>query len=666
MPAPERLRDAFTRDRFLATATLFLALVTCGPLYVTPYVPLHDLPDHVGAANLMKDILQGDTVAAQHYRIQSLPVPYWTLYFLLAVGGLIVGPLLAAKLVVGLSVVLLPLGMMKLALALERDPRVGLLGFALAWDNNMMWGFVAYELGLGLALITLAHFARARSTRDSWRCAPWTIAVALTHAQAFGVLGALGMAVAGREAGWRRRPWIWLAAVAPGVLVLLPWVVDRALASGAGSSGSPDKWIDIHTWSQHFGGMFGFSTGILFGDTAHHAGKLAFASLAAAPITLGVLALRRTPVALAGWAAASALGIYLFLWPDPGGFRTEWLVMGAWMGTLVTTALGVGDRHRGAALGLLALATVLYFFFPMGLQWPLDQWYIYPRHAIVFLAIAAVVPPVILPPPIDAPPGPCWISREGLGGGRVIAILPGLAASVVLSGVAVNQFAAFAERAAPFRHVVRAVADEPRVLTLTLSDGDPDVPYHPFNQFHAYLVAQRGGYDPYLFNNPSTPFVHTKKLPHPPWNAMQRFDLKTHAPFYDYLLIQGPDVLAGQQAPEGYEIRRVTVAGRWCLYAVETATIAPKAVVAVPAQPKPGPLPSRTVPLNDPVRSLRPSEPSAEKLGTPKPSTSLTESPSAPTLHRPAFAKPRASPSEPTSASKPPSKPTAATSTTGM
>lgn len=592
MPAPERLRDAFARDRFLGAATIFLALVTCAPLYVTPYVPLHDLPDHVGAAQLMKDVLRGGTVAAEHYRVQALPVPYWVLYFLLAVGGSLFGPLMAAKLVVGASIILLPLGMMRLALALERDPRVGLLGFALAWNNNMLWGFVAYQLGLGLAFVALASYARARSAKAAWRAAPWTILVALTHAQSFGVLGALGLAVTGRQVPWTRRPLIWLAGVAPGVLVLLPWVVDRALGGGATATPAGDKWIDLHSWEQHFGGMYGFSTGVLFGATANQAGRLAFASLAAAPLTLGLLSLRRGSVALILWAVLSAFGIYLFFWPNPGVFDTQYLVGAAWLGGVVSAFFAVGDRHRGAALGVLGVATALYFLFPMGIRWPIDQWYIYPRHAIVFLAASALVPPVILPPPLDAPDGPCWLPRVGLGGGRVVGLLPGLGAAVVLAGVAVNQFAAFAERAAPFQEIVAAVRDEPRLLTLTLHDSDPDVPYHPFNQFHAYVVAERGGYDPYLFDNPSTPFVHTQKLPHPPWNAMQRFSLDEHAAAYDYVLIQGSDFLRSQD-PKRRRARRVKTAGRWTLYEMlptataTTGETAAKTLTATASAPMP-------------------------------------------------------------------------------
>lgn len=566
---PTGLRAALAEDRFLAGATAFLGVVTCAPLLVTPYVPLHDLPDHVGASSLIFDVLGGNTVAAEHYRIQLLPVPYWVMYALLAVGGLIFGPLLAAKLVVALAVLLLPLGMMRLALALGRDPRLGLLGFALAWDNNMMWGFVAYELGLGLAFFALASVARAKTSKEAFRAAPWSIALALTHAQSFGVFAALGLTVVGRPARWNRRLGIWIASLVPGILILIPWVIDRALAGGTGVAESNDT-VDFHSLQQHFGGMFGFSTGVLFGPTAHHAGKLAFAVMASAPLILGAMAVRRALAAWIIWLSVSALSVYLFMWPNPGHFRTDWLVYMALVGALSMGFLALGDRHRWSAAAAVLMATALYFAFPMGVTWPIDQWYIYPRHATVFLAVTAIAPPVVLPPlPEHTIEGErVWIARAGLRGPRVLTLLPGLGAATVLGGVAINQFAAFADRARPFQEIVEDIPPEPRLLTLTLHDSDPSVPYHPFNQFHAYVVAAKGGYDPYLFDNPSTPFVHIKKLPHPPWNQMGRFSMDQHGRHYDHILVQGTDVIRGRRSPAGRKLERVTQKGRWTLYRV--------------------------------------------------------------------------------------------------
>ena len=56
-----------------------------------------------------------------------------------------------------LAVMLLPLGTMRLLLALGRDPRMGLMAFALAWDHNMYWGFLAFHLGLSVALFAIAY-----------------------------------------------------------------------------------------------------------------------------------------------------------------------------------------------------------------------------------------------------------------------------------------------------------------------------------------------------------------------------------------------------------------------------------------------------------------------------------------------------------------------------
>jgi hypothetical protein len=98
----------------------------------------------------------------------------------------------------------------------------------------------------------------------------------------------------------------------------------------------------------------------------------------------------------------------------------------------------------------------------------------------------------------------------------------------------------------------------------------------PYNQFHAYIDADRGGYDAYLFNNPGVPIVyrHEAILPRPEWNQMGAFSFEQHGVFFDYILVQGLelDPLREGRVGPGHLLRRIVEAGRWRLYRVEPAS----------------------------------------------------------------------------------------------
>ena len=85
-------------------------------------------------------------------------------------------------------------------------------------------------------------------------------------------------------------------------------------------------------------------------------------------------------------------------------------------------------------------------------------------------------------------------------------------------------YADFNERNA---FVLEAVQDLPanrRILPLVRDAGDPASHLGAADQFHAYYVIEHGGYDPYLFDNPSHPVIHraeTKPVV-PPWNQPYR------------------------------------------------------------------------------------------------------------------------------------------------
>src|SRR5262249_32328318 len=136
MPGSTVIR-ALRADRALAIAFAVLACSALTPLFATPILPFPDLPSNVSCASLLVRTALHRPSVTQFYRIDWLPFPYWTSSLLVGVGSLLLGPFVASKLLVALIVVLLPLSLIRLALALGRDPRLGLWGFLISWDHNL-------------------------------------------------------------------------------------------------------------------------------------------------------------------------------------------------------------------------------------------------------------------------------------------------------------------------------------------------------------------------------------------------------------------------------------------------------------------------------------------------------------------------------------------------
>lgn len=583
LSAPVTLRGAFGSDRFLLGATLLLGLLTCAPLLVTPYVPLHDLPRHVGAAALLEDILLGEPFAAEHYGLALFPGPPLVLHVILGVGGVLVGAAGAAKLVVALAALLLPIGMMRMAVALDRDPRLGLLGFALAWDANMLMGAVSYEIGLGFAFLALAGLARAEYTQDAYRILPWTLLAAFTSVQAFFILCLLGLPLVGRPAPRSRRPRIWLAAVVPGVLALLPWATGHLVALDASSA--LDAPLE-HGLMVKLESLVRYSTGMFSVGVGRWSGQLVFMVLVTAPVILGLLCIRRAWIALACSFTALGLGLWLHLSAEvlPVGR----MLVAAVVGALATAAFARGDRHRTAIVGAFLLTLVTYFALPYGMIWPFEQEGIYPRQAVVLLALAVLVPPAVRPPlPEDLPEDEVvWIARDGARGVRVLALFPGLFAALTFGAEMTNRFADFGTRAKELSAIVEAVHEDPVILPLSFDASDDAVPFQPYAAFHAYVVAEKGGYDPYLIWGHASALEDISPLPHPPEEDPSEFSFEAHGRFYEYVLVQGPDRVRDLEPPPGRSVEWVAAGGRWTLYQLRTtATSTPAASASAEVLP---------------------------------------------------------------------------------
>jgi hypothetical protein len=506
-----RLLAELRRDSLLAGATLLLAAAVLTPLLLSPLVPFQDLPNHTALAALLVHMLCGGEVSSHHFMVQPHPSPYWVGYLLIGLGTLLGSALWGAKLFVAAALLAVPLGCMRMMLALGRSPRMGLWAFALAWDYNMSWGFVAFSLATGLSFFLIAWVLELQDTRSlSWkrltRAAVLSLLVGLTHAQVTLIttllIGALALAELPR---WRRLGRLTVLSVLVGSAVL-PWVV----LGPPGTSGSaPDRVADWPNIPHRLNHLYHHTLDTVAGDGPENLLGIAFVILLVYPLLL--------------LARDSSQGI-------------------AW--------------RRG--LALYGAAWSLYLLLPATLHWPFFQLFIYERHATLVLLTGMMVPAGQL------------VRR------RSSWLAPGLLAACLAIGCNLWLTRGFARDSMLLATIIASVERERRVLPLIFTTTVPESKRTPLNQVSAYLVAEKGGYSPYLFNTPNLPVRYRDHhaLPSPDWARPGDFSMAKHAPHYDYILVQGKTHDPIKVGPHPTDLGQIEVAlvkeaGIWRLYSVK-------------------------------------------------------------------------------------------------
>jgi len=246
----------FREDRLLLWLTVALSVASLVPMLVTPFLPLVDLGSHIGAAGLLDDLITGSRVVSERYAINTNFLPYWVGYVLMGVLDAIGGPFFSAKATVAVTVLLLPLGHMRLLQALGRSPRLGLWAFIFAWDINTYWGWFTFQLGMGLALWAFAWIVEANSPKEAARVIPLTALVGLTHVHAVAWVGVGGILLALAKTK-PHRALLNHAIALGGFSLLLPWALPKLF--GGGGPGNltfiqtpfPDKISQLHNYSMN-------------------------------------------------------------------------------------------------------------------------------------------------------------------------------------------------------------------------------------------------------------------------------------------------------------------------------------------------------------------------------------------------------------------------------
>ena len=319
------------------------AIANVAALWVAPYLPFTDLPQHAAAIATLRHWTDPQWKAQEYFTL-ALGRSQYLLYYL--AGALLAFPLGTAERanLVLLSAIALafPYALRSLLRAMHGDERLALFAAPLFWSQSLLIGFFNYLAALPLLLWALSLAVRdAQEPRPRRTALLGAAAVALfyLHLSAF-LLFAPAALLAWFALGRRPRALLWTAPVAVLGLAFL--------------ATSPVVHPETVGWTQ--------PTRVLFEPVGDALRNMPGALL---DIWQG----SNDDLVLLALVAAAAL----LAWPQPRDPDPN-------------------VRLRSIAAGWCGLAAFLYFAFPVAIGW---LWQLNERYAIAFALLA----PILLRPP---------------------------------------------------------------------------------------------------------------------------------------------------------------------------------------------------------------------------------------------------------------------------
>ena len=217
------------RARLLSALLLVLLLAPCATL---AYLPMTDLPQHLAAMSILLHLDDPRFGFAAFYE------PAWdgSLYALPYLLAMALAPLVSLevgmRVVVVLSLVLLPIGLWSLLRALGKPEWLVLLAIPIVYNRLFFWGFVNNQLALGLALLALAILVRPpRGWASELALAALCTLIVLTHP--YGILMLAGYMFLWLLFGERRALGRHALGLSPLLLGVLAWGLWAGASQGA-------------------------------------------------------------------------------------------------------------------------------------------------------------------------------------------------------------------------------------------------------------------------------------------------------------------------------------------------------------------------------------------------------------------------------------------------
>ncbi len=228
--------------RVVAAFAILLA-IACGPVFSTVLPPLVDYPNHLARMHL---IGEGGNA---YYAVRWAPLPNLAADLIIPPLARLMPLMLAGKVFLVLVFALIAGGTVWLnRVVTGRWRRWPLLAFLFLYNRILLWGFINYLFGVGVALCSLALWLGLEQRRAWLRLAAASLAALacfFSHIEAFGLYG---LTIVGVEAGpawreFRRNDWRNLARrlaliagqfAIPGAIFFAWWAPRAAGGIGDG------------------------------------------------------------------------------------------------------------------------------------------------------------------------------------------------------------------------------------------------------------------------------------------------------------------------------------------------------------------------------------------------------------------------------------------------
>jgi hypothetical protein len=185
---PERSRS---QRAVFELAFAVVTAATAAPLWASRHVPLQDLPQHMAAISVLRRLPFSPELG--EYFTATLSRTQYLLVYLLGVPlSYVAGVEGAGKLLAALTVVALPYALRFVLRRTGGDERLATLAWPLAWNPQMMLGFLNFLLGVPIALVALGLFADPVARLERRRqllLAMLALAVFYAHLVPYGLLG---------------------------------------------------------------------------------------------------------------------------------------------------------------------------------------------------------------------------------------------------------------------------------------------------------------------------------------------------------------------------------------------------------------------------------------------------------------------------------------------
>lgn len=204
---------------------------------VSGVCPPIDLAGHAAQMQTLVSLLRGDESVARVYEwhfVVGYGLDVWLgLPLAFAVNGAF-----AAKVLLWLTMLALPIGHLALARAWGRSDGALMLAFPLVFSMSYWWGLLSGLMAQALFLWTMAHFVTAVTQASRWRwlaVSVLSLTVMQAHLITFAALAVVMTAVAWWQLSFRDAAKAVAIAVGPALLIALPRVLvlsARAVDSG--------------------------------------------------------------------------------------------------------------------------------------------------------------------------------------------------------------------------------------------------------------------------------------------------------------------------------------------------------------------------------------------------------------------------------------------------